>query len=115
MLEETNEDTLTLPIANVFKVPFRTAIVVTAIGAVIFFAALAPLATAILVIGAAALLLLVGVGIFHALTCIIKAQYAAGGATAAAAARRRARWPVGSRLCSAASHRATACRAARAG
>ena len=86
MLEETNEDTLTLPIANVFKVPFRTAIVVTAIGAVIFFSALAPLATAILVIGAAALLLLVGVGIFHALTCIIKAQYAAGGATAAAAA-----------------------------
>ena len=86
MLEETNEDTLTLPIANVFKVPFLTAIVVTAIGAVIFFAALAPLATTILVIGAAALLLLVGVGIFHALTCIIKAQYAASGATAAAAA-----------------------------
>eukprot|EP00964_Phaeocystis_antarctica_P012126 scaffold6688_cov58-Phaeocystis_antarctica.AAC.2 len=36
------------------------------------------------------------------------------GATAAAAARRRARWPVGSRLCSAASHRATAYQAARA-
>ena len=36
MLEETNEDTLTLPIANVFKVPFLTAIVVTASGAVIF-------------------------------------------------------------------------------
>ena len=86
MLEENNEDTLTLPIANVFKVPVRTGIAVTSIGAVIFFAALAPLATALVVIGAAALLLLVGVGIFHTLTCIIKAQYAAGGAKAAAAA-----------------------------
>ncbi|MDB9952971.1 hypothetical protein OAD57_06280 [Porticoccaceae bacterium] len=86
MLEENNEDTLTLPIANVFMVPVRTGIAVTAIGAVIFFAALAPLATALVVIGAAALLLLVGVGIFHTLTCIIKAQYAAGVAKAAAAA-----------------------------
>ena len=86
MLEETNKDTLTLPIANVFKVPFGTAIVVTAIGAVILIAALVPVATAILVIGATALLLLVGVGIFHALTCIIKAQYADGGATDAEAA-----------------------------
>lgn len=86
MLEETNEDTLILPVANLFKTPFRTAMLVTAIAAVIFFAALTPLATALLVIGAAALLLLVGAAVFHAFTCVIKAQYAAGGARAAAAA-----------------------------
>ncbi len=85
MLENTDQASFKLPVADIFITSFRSAIVVAVIAAVIFFAALAPLTIALIVLGAAALLLLIGAVAFHNFTCMIKAQYAAGGAIAAAA------------------------------
>ena len=78
--------------------------IVIAAAAVIFFAALAPGATALIVLGAAALLLILGTLAFHALTCAIRAHYAANPAGAAAAygfptyAALKASWPWAVRL-----------------
>jgi len=72
--------------------------------AIVFFAALAPGAAALLVLGAAALLLILGTVAFHALTCAIKAHYAANPAGAAAAygfptyAALKASWPWAVRM-----------------
>ena len=72
--------------------------------AIVFFAALAPGAAARLVLGAAALLLILGTVAFHALTCAIKAHYAANPAGAAAAygfptyAALKASWPWAVRM-----------------
>lgn len=72
--------------------------------AIVFFAALAPGAASLLVLGAAALLLILGTVAFHALTCAIKAHYAANPAGAAAAygfptyAALKASWPWAVRM-----------------
>lgn len=72
--------------------------------AIVFFVALAPGAAALLVLGAAALLLILGTVAFHALTCAIKAHYAANPAGAAAAygfptyAALKASWPWAVRM-----------------
>ena len=72
--------------------------------AIVFFAALAPGAAALLVLGAAALLMILGTVAFHALTCAIKAHYAANPAGAAAAygfptyAALKASWPWAVRM-----------------
>jgi hypothetical protein len=86
----------TLPL---FQVIYRVAIALVVIAAVIFFAALPPLIIALIVLGAAALLALIGTAAFHALTCAIKAHYAANAAAAAATygfptyAALKASWP----------------------
>ncbi len=73
--------------------------VLTAISAVIFFAALPPLVIALIVLGVAALLLLIGAVAFRAFTCTIKAMYTTNPAGAAARfgfptyAALKASWP----------------------
>ena len=80
-----------------------TAIVIIT-AAIIYFAALAPAAIALIVLGAAALLLILGVVAFRALTCAIKAYYASNPAGAAAAygfptyAALKASWPWAVRI-----------------
>lgn len=86
-------------IPALFQVTYRVAIALVVIAAVVLFAPLAPLVTALIVLGAAALLALIGVAAFHAFTCAIKAHYAANAAGAAATygfptyAALKASWP----------------------
>lgn len=86
-------------IPALFQIIYRVAIALVVIAAVIFFAALPPLIIALIVLGAAALLALIGLAAFRAFTCAIKAHYAANAAGAAATygfptyAALKASWP----------------------
>ena len=68
-------------LANAIAKTYRASLIgveiVIAVAAVFYFAAMAPGAIALIVLGAAALLLILGTAAFHALTCAIKAHYAA--------------------------------------
>jgi hypothetical protein len=95
-------------LANAIAKTYRASLIgveiVIAVAAVFYFAAMAPGAIALIVLGAAALLLILGTAAFHALTCAIKAHYAANPAGAAAAygfptyAALKASWPWAVRL-----------------
>ena len=104
MSNEENQFELTSKIPRLFEVVYGGAIVFAVISAVIFFAALPPLVIALIVLGAAALLLLIGYAAFLALTCTIKAHYAANPAGAAVTyafptyAALKASWPFLVRL-----------------
>jgi hypothetical protein len=86
-------------IPGLFNVIYRVAIALVVIAALILFAPLPPLIIALIVLGAAALLALIGTAAFHAFTCAIKAHYAANAAGAAATygfptyAALKASWP----------------------
>ena len=86
-------------IPTLFQVIYQVAIGLVVIAAVVLFAPLPPLIIALIVLGAAALLALIGVAAFHAFTCAIKAHYAANAAGAAATygsptyAALKASWP----------------------
>ena len=86
-------------IPALFQVIYQVAIGLVVIAAVVLFAPLPPLIVALIVLGAAALLALIGVAAFHAFTCAIKAHYAANAAGAAATygfptyAALKASWP----------------------
>ena len=86
-------------IPALFQITYRVAIALVVIAAVVLFAPIAPLVTALIVLGAAALLALIGIAAFHAFTCAIKAHYAANAAGAAATygfptyAALKASWP----------------------
>ena len=71
-------------IPALFQIIYRVAIALVVIAAVILFAPLPPLIIALIVLGAAALLALIGLAAFRAFTCAIKAHYAANAAGAAA-------------------------------
>jgi len=91
-------------IAKTYRASLIGVEIVIAVAAVFYFAAMAPGAIALIVLGAAALLLILGTAAFHALTCAIKAHYAANPAGAAAAygfptyAALKASWPWAVRL-----------------
>ena len=96
---EDSQFDISAKIPVLFQLVYRVAIALVVIAAVILFAPLAPLVTALIVLGAAALLALIGVAAFHAFTCAIKAHYAANAAGAAATygfptyAALKASWP----------------------
>lgn len=104
MLNEEGSTELAKSTAKIYSTTLIAAEIAIAAGAVVFLAALAPGAAALLVLGAAALLLILGTVAFHALTCAIKAHYAANPAGAAAAygfptyAALKASWPWAVRL-----------------
>lgn len=99
MSNEASQFSITEKILPLFQLIYRVASALLVIAAVIFFAALPPLIVALIVLGAAALLALIGVAAFHALTCAIKAHYAANATGAAATygfptyAALKASWP----------------------
>ena len=84
VLNEKSQFDISAKIPALFQVVYRVAIALVVVAAVILFAPLPPLIVALIVLGAAALLALIGVAAFHALTCAIKAHYAANAAGAAA-------------------------------
>jgi len=84
MSNEESQFDISAKIPVLFQVVYRVAVALVVIAAVILFAALPPLIIALIVLGAAALLALIGVAAFHAVTCAIKAHYAANAAGAAA-------------------------------
>lgn len=104
MSNEENHSKLAESTANIFKTTLYGVVILIAAAAIIFYAALAPGAIALIVLGVAALLLILGVEAFRALTCAIKAHYAANPAGAAAAYRfptyaaLKASWPWAVRL-----------------
>lgn len=104
MLNEEGSTQLSKSIAKIYSNTLIGVEIVIAAAVIIFFAALAPGAIALIVLGAAALLLLLGTVAFHALTCAIKAHYAANPAGAATAygfptyAALKASWPWAVRL-----------------
>ena len=104
MLSEEGSTELAKSTAKIYSVLIIGVEIAIAAAAIIFLAALAPGAAALLVLGAAALLLILGTVAFHALTCAIKAHYAANPAGAAAAygfptyAALKASWPWAVRL-----------------
>ena len=85
MLNEEGSTQLSKATANVYRATLFTAAILIVIAAIIFFAVLAPAPRALLVIGAQALLLLLGTLAFHELTCPIEAHYEPNAACAAAA------------------------------
>ena len=99
LLKEKSQSDISAKIPALFQVTYRVAIALVIIAAVVLFAPLAPLVTALIVLGAAALIALIGVAAFHAFTCAIKAHYAANAAGAAATygfptyAALKASWP----------------------
>ena len=101
MLNEEGSTELSKSVANIYRATLYGADIVIVAAAVIFFAGLAPGAIALIVLGAAALLLLLGTVAFRALTCAIQAHYAANPAGAAAAygfptyAALKASWAMG--------------------
>jgi len=104
MLNEEGSTELAKSTAKIYSV-LIIGVEIAIAAAIIFLAALAPgAAAALLVLGAAALLLILGTVAFHALTCAIKAHYAANPAGAAAAygfptyAALKASWPWAVRL-----------------
>ena len=103
MLNEESSTELAKSTAKIYSV-LIIGVEIAIAAAIIFLAALAPGAAALLVLGAAALLLILGTVAFHALTCAIKAHYAANPAGAAAAygfptyAELKASWPWAVRL-----------------
>ena len=103
MLNEEGSTELAKSTAKIYSV-LIIGVEIAIAAAIIFLAALAPGAAALLVLGAAALLLILGTVAFHALTCAIKAHYAANPAGAAAAygfptyAALKASWPWAVRL-----------------
>jgi hypothetical protein len=96
MLNEEGSTELAKSTAKIYSTTLIAAEIAIAAAAIVFLAALAP--------GAAALLLILGTVAFHALTCAIKAHYAANPADAAAAygfptyAALKASWPWAGRL-----------------
>lgn len=103
MLNEEGSTELAKSTAKIYSTTLIAAEIAIAAAAVVFLAALAPGAAALLVLGAAALLLILGTVAFHALTCAIKAHYAANPAGAAAYgfptyAALKASWPWAVRL-----------------
>jgi hypothetical protein len=104
MLNEEGNTELSKSVANIYRATLYGVDIVIVTAAVIFFAALAPGAIALIVLGAAALLLILGTVAFRALTCAIQAHYAANPAGAAAAygfptyAALKASWPWAVRL-----------------
>jgi hypothetical protein len=103
MLNEEGSTELAKSTAKIYSV-LIIGVEIAIAAAIIFLVALAPGAAALLVLGAAALLLILGTIAFHALTCAIKAHYAANPAGAAAAygfptyAELKASWPWAVRL-----------------
>ena len=103
MSNEEGSTQLSKSIAKIYSNTLIGVEIVIAAAVIIFFAALVPGAIALIVLGAA-LLLLLGTVAFHALTCAIKAHYAANPAGAAAAygfptyAALKASWPWAVRL-----------------
>jgi hypothetical protein len=85
MLNEEGNTELSKSIANIYRSTLYGIDFVIVAAAVIFFAALAPRAIALIVLGAAAQLLILDTVAFHALTCAIRAHYSANPAGAAAA------------------------------
>jgi hypothetical protein len=99
VLNEEPHFDISAKIPSLFQIVYRFAIALMVIAVVILFAALPPLIIALIVLGAAALLALIGVAAFFAFTCAIKAHYAANAAGAAATygfptyAALKASWP----------------------
>ncbi len=104
MLNEEGSTQLSKSIAKIYINALIGVEIAIAAAVIIFFAALAPGAIALIVLGVAALLLLLGTVAFRALTCAIQAHYAANPAGAAAAygfptyAALKASWPWAVRL-----------------
>lgn len=86
-------------IPALFQATYRVSIALVAVAIIILLAPLPPLIAALIVLGAAALLALIGAAAFHAFTCAIKAHYANNAAGAAATygfptyAALKASWP----------------------
>ena len=99
MSNEENQVELPPKLPRLLEVIYGGAIVFAAISAVVVFAALPAWVIALIVLGAAALLLLVGTAIFYSYTCTVKAMYARNPARAAARfgfptyAAYKASWP----------------------
>lgn len=104
MLNEEGSTQLSKSISKIYINALIGVEIAIAAAVIIFFAALAPGAIALIVLGVAALLLLLGTVAFRALTCAIQAHYAANPAGAAAAygfptyAALKASWPWAVRL-----------------
>ena len=99
MSNEENQLELGPKLPRFLEVIYGGTIVFVAISAVVVFVVLPAWVIAAIVLGAAAILLLVGVSLFYSYTCAIKAHYALNPAGAAATygfptyAALKASWP----------------------
>ena len=96
---EQVQSAISSTIPALFQASYRVSIALVAVAIIILLAPVPPLIVALLVLGAAALLALIGAAAFHAFTCAIKAHYANNAAGAAATygfptyAALKASWP----------------------
>jgi len=96
---EQPQSAIASKIPALFQAVYRVSVALVAVAIIILLAPLPPLIAALIVLGAAALLALIGAAAFHAFTCAIKAHYANNAAGAAATygfptyAALKASWP----------------------